>query len=215
MTTSDPGSAPVVGDDDYDVVVTNVNSFKSGLIFFGYGAANNAPFQGGTLCMTTPVQRTPLQDSGGTGINDCSGSLSLRINAPGDPRFDEGDLVRFQGWFRDPASLSTTGLSDAILVAIGTFAGHLQCGLWDVDSNGFKKLPGPPPPQASQYKVTIHNDGPSPIKVFIANEEGVTVATHPIAVGEDKSITFIDGHRVVIFDDSDDGEGASGTHCYS
>ena len=95
---------------------------KSGLLFYGF-AAGTAPFQGGTLCITPPVSRTPGQTSGGspTGI-DCSGAYSYDMNARIQSGIDvnlvQGAAVYCQYWSRDPASASTTGLTNALAFTI-------------------------------------------------------------------------------------------------
>ena len=54
---------------------------KNGILFYGF-APYNVPFQGGTLCVTGVVRRTPAQWSGGNGgADDCSGSFSYDFNA--------------------------------------------------------------------------------------------------------------------------------------
>jgi hypothetical protein len=90
---------------------------KNGMLFYGY-APWNVPFQGGTLCIAGQVKRTALLNSGGSaGGPDCSGSFSVDFNAHiqggSDPLLVAGEEVFTQYWYRDPASASTTGLSDA------------------------------------------------------------------------------------------------------
>jgi hypothetical protein len=64
-----------------------------------------------------PIQRTPVQNSGGVGI-PCNGVFSFDFNAwlqSGlDPSLSAGSTVFCQYWYRDPASPSTTGLTDAL-----------------------------------------------------------------------------------------------------
>jgi hypothetical protein len=90
---------------------------KLGLLFWG-SAPLATPFQGGTLCVASPTLRTPSISSGGNAspINDCSGSYAFTFStaymnsvglAPGQTRYA-------QWWMRDPASPSTTGLSNAV-----------------------------------------------------------------------------------------------------
>ncbi|MCK6447836.1 MAG: hypothetical protein L6Q99_15700 [Planctomycetes bacterium] len=95
---------------------------KNGIFFYGH-AAQSAPFQGGTLCVATPIQRTPTASSGGNPPpNDCSGVLSLDFNTwiagGNDPSLVAGATIFGQTWSRDPQSASTTSLSNAVRFTI-------------------------------------------------------------------------------------------------
>ena len=90
---------------------------KNGLLFYGL-APNNAPFQGGTLCVAPPLVRTPVQSSGGNaGPDDCSGAFQLDFNAWIQSGVDSSLAAQVavfaQYWYRDPLSVPTVGLSDA------------------------------------------------------------------------------------------------------
>jgi hypothetical protein len=102
----------------FDVTAQDVINHKNGLLFYGYGA-NAAPFQGGTLCVASPIRRTALQNSNGNaGTNDCSGSYAFDFNAwmqgGADPELFLGSEVFAQYWMRDPQSAFATGLTDAL-----------------------------------------------------------------------------------------------------
>jgi hypothetical protein len=115
------GSPSATSGSPFVVRASNVLSHKSGLCFYGF-AANNAPFQGGTMCAQSPLRRTLLQDSGGNQTPDCSGLYSLdfnaRIQSGVDPQLVPGANVYAQFWSRDPATQSTTGLTDALAFTI-------------------------------------------------------------------------------------------------
>jgi hypothetical protein len=101
-----------------------VDSHRSGLLFCGLDGQAAAPFLGGTLCVASPLHRTPLQNSGGNPPpHDCSGAFALDFNAwiraGSCPGLVAGTQVRAQYWYRDPASPGGGGLSDAIAFAIG------------------------------------------------------------------------------------------------
>lgn len=101
--------------------VQEINN-KSGTFFYGFGA-QNVPFQGGTLCVTAPIKRTPTQNSGGNPPpNDCSGAFAIdfnaRIQSGVDPALVAGATVFGQYWARDQQSPSTTSLSNAIRFSI-------------------------------------------------------------------------------------------------
>jgi hypothetical protein len=90
----------------------NVRNNKSGLLFYGTHGQSSQPFQGGTLCVATPIKRTPSVNSGGTPTgNDCSGVYSLDMNAfahghlggsPLPALTVSGTTVDCQWWGRDP-----------------------------------------------------------------------------------------------------------------
>ena len=100
-----------------DLVKPNV----SGIVFYGY-EANNAPFQGGTLCVGSTLHRTPLSNSGGSG--PCGGTIAYefnaRIQAGVDPGLVVGAQVFCQVQFRDaqdPAGFGA-GYSNALRFTI-------------------------------------------------------------------------------------------------
>jgi hypothetical protein len=106
--------------------VSSVEGQKTGLIF--YGLAPIALPWGTTssfLCVKSPTQRTPAQNSGGT-VGQCNGSLSIDFNATmaaaggtvlGTPAF-AGMVVYLQGWFRDPPNPKTTSLSNGLNITL-------------------------------------------------------------------------------------------------
>ena len=97
------------------VHATNVLNNKNGILFWGYGS-RALPFQGGWLCIQPPIVRTTVQSSGGNPPpNDCSGSLHFHWNQPyvASMGLSLGAWYYTQYWSRDPASPSTTSLTDA------------------------------------------------------------------------------------------------------
>jgi hypothetical protein len=105
--------------------VTNVEGLKFGLVFYGVDNTNFAPVSwapGSTSlrCVKYPVQRTPLQNSGGT-FGACDGSYVLDWNAYqsaqpfalGHP-WSTGARGYAQAWFRDPLAVKSTNLSNAV-----------------------------------------------------------------------------------------------------
>jgi len=96
---------------------------RPGLSFYGFRSLG-IPFQGGTLCATTPSTRLPIGDTGGNAppANDCSGVLTYdfnaRIQSGVDPMLSLGQEIFLQTWSRDPASASHTGLSNAVRFVI-------------------------------------------------------------------------------------------------
>jgi hypothetical protein len=109
----------------FNISVTHVEGQKQGILFYGINNTGFTPTvwgSGGTsyLCAKAPLQRTGVQNSGGT-LNSCDGTLALDWNnyrathatALGNP-FSAGQAVYAQAWYRDPPSPKTTSLSDAL-----------------------------------------------------------------------------------------------------
>jgi hypothetical protein len=100
----------------FTVLCTNVLNQKNGLMFWGRGQIA-VPFQGGTLCVMAPTVRTLNVGSGGAGTgNSCTGSYSFNFSTAymNANAINIGDTIYCQWWMRDPASPSTTGLSNAV-----------------------------------------------------------------------------------------------------
>lgn len=92
---------------------------KFGLFFYG-GHANPTAFQGGTLCVATPLTRTPLTNTGGAAT--CSGTASLDFNAwissGVDPLLVVGSRWAAQFWSRDPQSSFGTNLTNTLVFTL-------------------------------------------------------------------------------------------------
>ncbi len=114
------GATPSYVNGGFVVTCTNALNQRSGLLFHG-STATAVPFQGGTLCVAQPVRRTVVQSSGGSvSGNDCSGThaygfTTAEFNAAA---LLPGDIVFCQWWMRDPASPSTTSLSNALRFSV-------------------------------------------------------------------------------------------------
>jgi hypothetical protein len=109
----------------FTVFCRDVRNAKSGLLFYSVTGVASTPFQGGTLCVSAPVRRTPGTNSGGTPppAADCSGVLSIDMNAfahgalggsPLPALSMPGTVVDCQFWSRDPGASFNTSLSDAL-----------------------------------------------------------------------------------------------------
>jgi hypothetical protein len=113
---STQGTPSVSLADDFVVIASNVINQKAGICFWGY-APKSAPFKGGTLCVQSPIKRTPLQTSGGNaGPDDCSGSYAFHVSHAymAAHWMLPGGRVHAQFWSRDPASSYNVGLTDAV-----------------------------------------------------------------------------------------------------
>jgi len=105
------GTPTRTGPDDFTVRVDDLVGQQFGLFLWGTGAAQ-VPFQGGTLCVSAPIRRTPPVSSGGSAGQPCSGSQSFHFSqvlmaqswlAPGTP-------VVGQFWTRDTQHPDGTGV---------------------------------------------------------------------------------------------------------
>ncbi len=100
----------------FTVTCANVLNQQNGLIIWGHSQIAVA-FQGGTLCVGSPLVRGPLIGSGGAGSgSSCTGAYNhvfttAYMNAMG---INAGDTLYAQFWMRDPPIASTTGLSNAL-----------------------------------------------------------------------------------------------------
>ena len=113
------------------VRATQVRNKKSGLLFYGVSGPSAAPFQGGTLCVATPLKRTGAISSGGSPTgNDCTGVFELDMNAfaagllggtPLPALSVPGTRTYCQWWGRDPGfpPPQNTTLSDGLSYVIG------------------------------------------------------------------------------------------------
>jgi hypothetical protein len=103
-------------------VITTINELdgRNGLFAYSTTGPDSLPFQGGFLCVQAPVKRTPVQNSGGT--PPCGGAYAIDFNAfiagGSDPALVSGQQVWIQTWSRDPASPSSSNLSDALTFTI-------------------------------------------------------------------------------------------------
>jgi hypothetical protein len=123
------GTPSATSGSGFSVTCTQVINNKSGLLFYGNTGQAATPFQGGTLCVKTPIKRTPAQGSGGNPPpNDCSGNYSIDMNTfavsgpPAAPFLTVvGTVVNCQWWGRDPgfAAPNNTMLSNGVEYVVG------------------------------------------------------------------------------------------------
>ena len=126
------GTPSATAGSGFVVSATNIMNNKNGLLFYGITGQAALPFQGGTLCVKSPIKRTPSVNSGGNPPpNDCSGVFSLDMNLyavgglGGTPLPEltvPGTVVDCQWWGRDPGfpAPNNTTLSDGLEYVVGT-----------------------------------------------------------------------------------------------
>ena len=116
------GTPSVAASSGFSIDIANVEGQQSGLIFYGVSGRVAFPWGLNTsfYCVKAPVERMGVQNSGGT-LGACDGTLSTDWlafvagypGALGAP-FSSGTTVNAQGWYRDPPTPKTTGLSDGL-----------------------------------------------------------------------------------------------------
>lgn len=99
---------PLVAAAGFEITVAQAVPNKTALIFWG-DSPNNTPFQGGTLCVSLPVQR------GDTLTTDLFGNALWPLDLS---QKQAGTSESYQVWFRDPADPTGfgVGLSDGLTV---------------------------------------------------------------------------------------------------
>jgi hypothetical protein len=94
-----------------------LHSGVSAIDFFGTTGQANLAFQGGTLCIGSPVHRLPGQNTGGSG--PCGGTIQYSLadvlaHPAGGPLVVPGTVAVIQTWARDLGDPFGSSLSDAL-----------------------------------------------------------------------------------------------------
>jgi len=125
------GSASATAGSGFLVNGTDFINNKSCLLFYGTNGGSALPFQGGTLCVSAPIRRTPGTNTlGNPPPNDCSGVPSIDMNlfavgglggTPLPALSVPGTLVNCQWWGRDPGftAPNNTQLSNGLQYTVG------------------------------------------------------------------------------------------------
>ena len=111
------------GAGSFTIRATNILNQTSGMLFYGYLPAA-MPYQGGTMCVTSPIRRTPVQSTqGSTTGTSCSGVFAFDMGAyiasGVDASLECGAIVYAQVWSRDPNSTFGTSLTAGLRFTIG------------------------------------------------------------------------------------------------
>jgi len=117
------GAPSISGPDNFHVTANYELNNKTGIFLWSL-AQNSVPLGGGTLCLHSPIIRTPGQNSGGTpGVNECTGTYSFYFSQAymAAHSLGSGTTVYGQYWSRDPFFPPPTniGLSNGIQFTIG------------------------------------------------------------------------------------------------
>jgi hypothetical protein len=125
----------------FSITATNAISHKPGLFIYTSNGRAAMPFEGGTLCINTPIKRgIPLSSFGTFPPNTCTGSFQMDMNTytqggyyplpPPNPPFANlpaaylmipSTVIDIQAWGRDPGYPMpfNTYLSDGLEFTIG------------------------------------------------------------------------------------------------
>jgi hypothetical protein len=121
-TMDSTGTPSTSSTSPFDLRAIAVLNNRPGMLLYSTSGQTLLPFQGGYLCLVAPLERTSVQNSGGTPPPtwDCSGVFHYDFNALIQSGFDSalvaGQTVWTQYWYRD-AGLPPPyqiGLSDAL-----------------------------------------------------------------------------------------------------
>jgi Tol biopolymer transport system component len=112
------GVPSVSGPDGFFVTAGNVRNRKLGMMLWSLEQANT-PYFGGTLCVHTPIHRTPGQSSGGSASgDDCTGTYAYHFTHAymAQQGLAANTTVFAQFWSRDPgfAPPNNVGLTNAL-----------------------------------------------------------------------------------------------------
>jgi hypothetical protein len=109
----------------FAIDVTSAEANQHGMVLYGIHGPQSVPWHGGAiLCIHPPLQRTPLQDAGGTS-GQCDGHFTLDWNAflsshptaLGFP-WHAGQALWAQAAMRDPSSPSSIATSNALAISV-------------------------------------------------------------------------------------------------
>jgi hypothetical protein len=117
------GTPSLSGPDNFHITATELMNNKPGLMLWS-GNPGSSPLFGGTLCLASPIIRTPSQNSGGNPPpSDCSGSYSFFFSHAymANAFIGPGTTFYTQYYSRDPGfpAPNNVGLTDGLRVTVG------------------------------------------------------------------------------------------------
>jgi hypothetical protein len=114
------GTPSLSGAANFHLVTTLMEAGVTGLDFFGTTGQASIPFQGGLLCIASPVNRLPGKNTGGAAA--CTGSLDFTLADvlvhPAGGSVAAGTTLNVQSWSRDLGDAFGSSLSDAVEVVV-------------------------------------------------------------------------------------------------
>jgi hypothetical protein len=125
------GTASATAGSGFFVTGNNFINNKNCLLFYGVNGRASGAFQGGVLCVKSPIKRTKGTNTGGNPPpNDCSGVPAIDMNlfavgglggSPHPALQVSGTVINCQWWGRDPgfSAPNNTQLSDGLEYTIG------------------------------------------------------------------------------------------------
>jgi hypothetical protein len=105
----------------FSIVTSNLETSVSAIDFFGTTGQAFTPFQGGLMCVASPIYRLGGKFTGGAGT--CTGSVTYSLqdvlNHPvGGPSVAPGGMLNLQTWSRDLGDAFGSNLSNALQVVV-------------------------------------------------------------------------------------------------
>lgn len=114
------GTPSISGAAGFSFVTTVMEPQVTALDFFGTAGQASTPFQGGTLCIASPVNRLTGKNTGGGA--SCTGSVSYTLADvllhPAGGSIAAGTTLNVQSWSRDLGDVFGSSLSNAVSVTV-------------------------------------------------------------------------------------------------
>ena len=129
-TMSASGASSASASSGFTLSALQVRNQRAGILIYGLHGPATIQYFGATLCVRTPLRRTPVQNSGGSPAStaDCSGAFAIDMNAfasglAGGAPAPELTIVNTevvcQYWSRDPGASFNASLSNGWLYSVG------------------------------------------------------------------------------------------------
>lgn len=112
------------GSGSFVVTASSMRSNQSGMLIYTTAGSTFSPFSAGYLCVSAPIRRTTIQNTGGTpvGAQNCSGHLVFDFNAfvasGADPALTVGRTVWAQFYSRDVGAQGNINLTGSVMFTL-------------------------------------------------------------------------------------------------